>query len=356
MSKLILHIGCHKTGTSSIQKNLLLNRTYLKKNNWNLLIKKKLLRRSYLLGNANSYIRVKGEKQNIYIEIDDSFYLDCEKFNGNVLISSEEFSWLFNSEEIKVLHEKLSNIFDNIQVVLYFRRQDMQLLSHYHQGFRFFESSAAKFFGRALTAMPIYEEYFDNYFNYYNKYKNWSGVFGNKNISVRWFSKETLVSNDSVEDFSYTTELDLPKKNKSQDNETLYQDDIILRQILFEKYSDNYYFINLILNKVRGYNKTKTKKFLPKKEDIREFYDKYHSDNIKLLNELFDKNPVYLKNAISSLDNFDMYPEYVSYEREIIPIKEKIIEIEKKHKGLVFLCYILSRLRFFLIRLSDGFK
>ncbi|MEZ8252998.1 hypothetical protein AB6C79_09755 [Vibrio splendidus] len=305
MRKLLLHIGCHKTGTSSIQKNLKNQKEVLIKSGWELISPHIFLRQCHLSGNANSYVNIKGEKDNLSVKIKDKLYTDLKKNNNNIIMSAEELSWIFSEEEIIDFHKNLSGIFSEIKVVIYFRRQDKQLVSHYQQGFRAYDSSAAKFYGRELRAVPEYLEYFDYYYDYESKYNLWADAFGSNNIIVRWFDKETLIGQDASLDFFHVANLTISKEELISCNEGLTLDEMIINNILYDKFGRNYYLIDEIKSKINLLNSNE--KFPPCRHDMEIFYNRYHQSNLSLIDKVFS-DMEYKNSIFRTLVDFNMYP------------------------------------------------
>lgn len=345
MRKLVLHVGCHKTGTSAIQKNLSLNKSELESQGWFLLSPRRPFRRFHLMGNANSYFSISEVDGIIKVNINKRFYSDLKKSKGNVIVSAEELSWLFEREDISNLKERLSEIFCDIKVIVYFRRQDKHLLSHYQQGFRFYESSAAKFYGRDSITPPGYHNYFENYFNYNTKSLCWSEFFGDESVVVRWFDKSLLCNGDSTADFSQATGIKILAKEKTN-NEAMTLEELILSKLLFEKYTNNYYLINYYKSKITLERKTK---ILADKDSMISFYRHFHESNLNLIERKF-KDENYKTLVRETLTDFSYYDPYDAslYLMLENSIKSKLGKVKKCSVILVVLFYIASRIRIIL--------
>ncbi|MEM6580780.1 MAG: hypothetical protein AAF699_05885 [Pseudomonadota bacterium] len=187
--KLYLHVGFHKTGSTSIQ-------TYLFRN-------RKVLGRSGLLYPTtglehSAHHRIawacgtgrhakKPELVNRYVE-----QLRKEASASsveNVIVSSEEFE---SSHEIPYL-ESLTKEFD-VKVVVYVRKQDHMLESAYNQHLRQYD---LRFSGGIYQFAFKYN--FFNRLNYRIKLERWEKVFGRENILVRHYGT-TNVAKDVCED------------------------------------------------------------------------------------------------------------------------------------------------------------
>lgn len=135
MKELIIHIGTHKTGTTSIQK-FLNSRAKELKNLYGLLVLK--IDQPNLLNdimyadgsNVDSNSQLRNKLKNI-IKIHpkiDRFILSSEALSGN---PRDYYSNVYYSAE--VLSNTVQDLFDNITIVLFVRRQDDFLQSWYTQ-------------------------------------------------------------------------------------------------------------------------------------------------------------------------------------------------------------------------------
>ena len=200
--KLLLHVGSHKTGSTSLQRYLYENQDTLRDHGWSLFFSKnKKNSSSYTsVGSSNSWVTLSGDKSKFTAQLSPSIIQEVLKLDGNVIISAEELSWVFLIEDIQKIKELFEPYF-SVHVLFYIRRQDKFLLSHYQQGFKTKESSAASFYGRELTPYPEFCEYFDMYLDYFKKVNNWVSVFSIDNISVRWFDVKSLIGSNIIDDF-----------------------------------------------------------------------------------------------------------------------------------------------------------
>lgn len=203
----ILHIGVEKTGTTTIQEFLHLNRKLLaeqgiwfpgffgKRNHHQLAVYCNDSLRS------NQFTRQKGLddpesfmewKKNFKI----SFQQEMEKSSGRydqILFSSEHFSsQLKDSTEIASIRALLEEYISSFKVIIYIRRQDLLASSMI--------SNAAK--AGLSTGLPTGNEIgARRFYNYRRLLKKWSEVFGKENIRLRVFEKEQLTNQDLLQDF-----------------------------------------------------------------------------------------------------------------------------------------------------------
>lgn len=191
MKRIILHVGRHKSGTTSLQASFWENRDLLATKG--ILYPESSRRENahHLFAEALHPRRIRevgldeidNEEaiQNLISEIEST---TCE----TILISSEAFQNC-NPYDIK-------NIFKNYKVLIvsYLREQVGYLESAYLQ-----EVQATNY---SETIEKFEKERF--YVDYYKFYKSWEREFGTENVVIRLFDKEKLKNADVVDDFFET--------------------------------------------------------------------------------------------------------------------------------------------------------
>ncbi|MDP5254345.1 MULTISPECIES: hypothetical protein [unclassified Vibrio] len=199
MSKLILHIGFHKTGSSSLQKSLLLNQEKLSENKWSFFSLDKY-------GNSSNFIQINSEKDNIQYTLSKEFESTLKNNQKeNLIISGEHFSLLGRRHQsiIQSLKEVCHRYFDEITIVVYLRRQDKLALSFKQQaskGSKKGEMISSLLCGHSASALPEITPELHEYLDYYDKLSVWSDIFCFNNLLVVDF--ENLIENDICIDFS----------------------------------------------------------------------------------------------------------------------------------------------------------
>jgi hypothetical protein len=194
LKTLYIHIGAHKTGTTSIQYGLEKNRKILEQNEI-----------YYFTGgrdNFHSFLT--------FDNMDEGFYLKdknliekvlMENKLDNVIISSENFSFFFSIERIIELKNLFSNYFDEIKIITYLRRQDQHLVSHHQEGSKINREPEYQLWGCEPTALPKFMIKHALYLNYNKRIGMWADIFGDKNIIIKIFDNELLYKNDVFCDF-----------------------------------------------------------------------------------------------------------------------------------------------------------
>lgn len=206
MKTLYLHIGSHKTGTSSIQQSLYENRELLNKYDYSVFLEK-ANGNSHKADGFNSWL---WDNNGIGLKVRQAKIL-AERLNEvkypNVVMSSEHFSWLFDQEEIANLYKELTVYFD-VKIIAYIRRQDKLAVSHHQQGSKGVHMKSFQYFKGDCKALPNGRDNYEEYLNYYEKLSKWSNVFGVHNVTVRVFERQHLKGHDVVTDFLHSIGLD----------------------------------------------------------------------------------------------------------------------------------------------------
>lgn len=194
MKKAIIHIGGHKTGSTSIQKFLFDNASSILKHNvcYPLTLTSENI---YFYGQhalAWNIINRKGnDKYGLsQSDIDDSIHkLKAEIVdNRDLILSSEDFAWA-NEEGIKTLSSILSGY--KVYVILYVRRQDEASQALYQTDI---------LYGGQSELFNEWFKYRRDAFDYWAITERWKYATG-FNMIVRPYSKDILVNGDVVPDF-----------------------------------------------------------------------------------------------------------------------------------------------------------
>lgn len=189
-----IHIGYHKTGTTSIQKFLSLNRRALNKESV-----------CYIGGFENHYMySVLYHSRENYdsgvskesLATKDSFFRELEqKRYDKILLSSEGF--LESNAVPGLLAEDIKPFLGRgvvVKVVVYLRRQDDWLQSAYQQRVKQANCRLPETLSESLAgSLPFVD--------YAKKLQFWENAFGRENMIVRIFEPDSL-KGDIFQDFS----------------------------------------------------------------------------------------------------------------------------------------------------------
>jgi len=194
--KLILHIGGHKTGSTSIQTYLAENELHLNKHGYKFVYLDNQINLSSCIG--------WGQKDGApFFYIADKQYiklLDMLRGQpGNVILSCEDLFFLTQSIEIEKFVDGVSAFFDEISVIVYLRRQDSMAISNKAQGAKSGQSGIV--FGHSNHPLPELSSAVLDYLDYLPKLDLWSSHPRINNFVVRIYDRATLVRGDVVADF-----------------------------------------------------------------------------------------------------------------------------------------------------------
>ena len=232
--KCILHIGTEKTGTTVLQNWLYDNKEKLSQVGIYLSdsigVTNNRLIPAYFGETLDEFhmdtgITNKQEKKKYFSGFLDN--LNGEISNAKIkhhtfIITSEHLhSRLTRAEEIQSLHAFLSNAFDEISVICYFRDQFDLAVSLYSTALKLHSTENINEFFITEKVGP--ETY---YFNYLNIANNWAGVFERQNCIFRIYDRQRFIDNDIRKDFLsiIANNIDLRNLNMSINsaNESLF--------------------------------------------------------------------------------------------------------------------------------------
>ncbi|HSI50472.1 MAG TPA: hypothetical protein VLA61_19575 [Ideonella sp.] len=226
MKKLFLHIGVEKTGTTSIQTYLARNRDVLRARG---VLYPTAPGAQNHIGLAvlacNRRQRVQDLLIGLGIESDTDWdaYRErlCEQLQASsaqadvdkIVLSNEHMSSrLIEAGELQALREALLPLADEIQVILYARRQDEVILSDYSTQVR------------SGVCEPFrYLPYYRRKYSYYELAKLWAGVFGESAMHCRVFDPQHFVEGNLLTDFMAAIEVPADGSfiSGSRENESL---------------------------------------------------------------------------------------------------------------------------------------
>lgn len=205
MKSIFLHIGPHKTGTTTIQEGLNIHRDML-------------LRYDFLVPKTGQVFSTNAGQHNLARELrgDDRFNVqkgtwkellnEINKSNTeNVILSSEGFS-LLPLEKINELRNYLTGFL--VKIIVYVRRQDLVLQSYWA------EVTKSGDYEHGNKDFDVWMDKYDfenRNGNYQKLLDKWSSVFGKENIIVRVLEKNQL-NGSLFNDFLSTCGIKSPEK------------------------------------------------------------------------------------------------------------------------------------------------
>ena len=206
--KLILHIGTEKTGSTTIQQSLFLNRKVLKSNGFNFIQSAgernhiKLAMWATDDDKSSSYFEfknIKTKEERITHKEDFANIFDIEmkslRQDETVVISSEHLHSRVNSvNEVSKLKFLLDSYFDEVQIICYVREQSAMCSSFYSTAIKGGGKVSLNDFTSRCVPSSLY-------YNYNEMLKVWESVFGGGVITLKIFDRKAFKNGDLLEDF-----------------------------------------------------------------------------------------------------------------------------------------------------------
>ncbi len=360
-----VHIGCEKTGTSSIQKFLLENQKILALEGLYFPIECGLLsnhRLHWIIDDDPNlhpfaYHHESGMGNSLEIERSKFTNEHYEKVNtfqtshrqeSHVVYSSEHLhSRVYNTSTIQALKDWLLPLYDDIKIVVYLRRQDKLALSAYSTHLRGGTTEAFRF-PQADIESP--------YFGYRKLVNQWASVFGKSNVLIKHFEKKQLHKESIVDDFGRIMDFDfsdsiydLPvNSNTSLSHAAKYCLIQINRKIAkhdtcsetsarWQPVKDEF------IKFVESTNvKTSDKDtHLATRTDAKDFYNRFTEDNAQLFSEyqldwdFSDDFTMYSESNQTVLNDLLKDSETVASNKDLLPQSHEVIQIRKQAAEII---------------------
>ena len=201
MSKLYIHIGFHKTGSTSLQYAL-------QHSTEELLLSGVRFVSGNVSGNSSDFVTINAHGSRVQATVSKAFFEMLEVgLGGNAIISAEHLSLIEDVQEIRKLERYVKRYYDEVVIVAYVRRQDKLSIS--------FKQQAAKQAHRGASpssllcghdhTKPLPDLHWTllNYLQFYKKYQLWSEVFGASNVFFRVYDRAFLEEGCICKDFSF---------------------------------------------------------------------------------------------------------------------------------------------------------
>tara|TARA_B100000929_G_C15502683_1_gene417894 strand:- start:1223 stop:2383 length:1161 start_codon:yes stop_codon:yes gene_type:complete len=293
MKQVFLHIGLHKTGSSSIQETLFRNQDLLKEQGYHYFAEeidgsKCALPQQWVRLNASN------PEFPIFQEIDRFRNLISSVDSEKVIVSIEALSWFISEKSLSLLSEVFKNF--SVNVIIYLRRQDQQLVSYIQEASKNRFKPSAVYYGNTTEALPQLSRF--GYLDYNTRIRRLITFFGKDNVNVRLFQKGSLINDDVVDDFC--SFLGIKVASKYRVNESVgFERQKVGQLINLSEIPNNSPYEMFLRNATDN-----TGKMLPARNDAISFYSQFKQSNLQLAKFL----GLAVEGDIFSND-FDSYPE-----------------------------------------------
>lgn len=317
IEKIILHIGVEKTGSTSIQSFFSSNRESIYQNA-NILYSKAAGNTNHITLTAYSAsndhdsafrklykIQSEEELASFRSQFEADLLSEAQKKKPNILVLSNEHlhSRIKKPEELFRLKNFLEILTDNVEILMYIRRQDKLAVSHYSTLVKV--GAKPEYYLPDLSKASYHGSFLPYYFSFYDIYMNFVNVFGDGKVHVRVFEKSRLKNGDVVQDFlnfigiadSSKYRHILKESNQSLKPHALY----VLRKLRkeFDRKDSGLSWSNVNLQKLARKLEVSNSGPgpLPSKKEAMDFYQNFDVQNRNLasalgcsVSDLFDQN------------------------------------------------------------------
>ncbi|WP_444915720.1 hypothetical protein [Microbulbifer sp. TRSA007] len=296
MRTLYLHIGFHKTGSSSLQLAMKEQEQTLSEAGYEFLSLGKK-------GNSSGCVEVSSCTGQLRFQLNTRLdELLASSSGEKAIISAEHLCFLHQRESVELVQRTCAKYFDKINVIVYLRRQDLQAISFKKQGARgavAYRSSSSKLFGHSEGAFPAFTKDIETYYDYFSKLILWESVFGKAALSVRSFTRDALQGGDIVSDFLALLGGDIDISGRRV-NEGVGRREFLLTHKLLELG-----VAESELLKLKPMMLEENTRLVPSEKDAQSFF-MHFSDSNRQLNDHFLKN----QSGLAFDSDFSGYPEW----------------------------------------------
>ncbi len=301
--KLFIHIGSHKTGTTSIQYALTRSKAILKAHGLTLFDEHYNNPQQHT-PHVHSWLSFINENslvpRGMQVTEPAALAKQLSQIEGNVIISSENFSFFFEQAAINKLKESLEKFFTEIHIICYLRRQDRHIISHHQEGSKLYRKAENNLFGHSTRAIPDNYPFHTLYLDYARRLDLWANAFGQDNLSLRIFDRKLLLGGDVVHDFFWQLGIS-HQMAATEENTSLGFRDIKLGHLINGTRSLRH---KSVLSSICQASPGDTRKMLPSRSEAMRYYAQFRESNAAL-------NARFAISANPDLfdDDFSDYPE-----------------------------------------------
>lgn len=195
--RLTLHIGSHKTGTTTVQSTFLRNEAALKRKGLTFVHGRKSTVHEFLGALNPPHFLPSGFRLR---DVEEFKQLLQAAEGDELFASSENFSFFFHPDPIADLAEAIRPMVDEVRILVYLRRQDRQMVSHHQEAAKPHRAPAGHLWGHELTPLPKPQPQHALYLDYDRRIGHWADVFGDAAMAIRVFDRSMLAGGDIVTD------------------------------------------------------------------------------------------------------------------------------------------------------------
>ena len=211
-----------------------------------------------------------------------------------MIVSIEALSWFISEKSLSLLSEVFKNF--SVNVIIYLRRQDQQLVSYIQEASKNRFKPSAVYYGNTTEALPELSRF--GYLDYNTRIRRLTKLFGKDNVNVRLFQRGSLINDDVVDDFCNFVGVKI--KSKYRVNESVgFERQKVGQLINLSKIPNNSPYEMFLRNATDN-----TGKMLPARKEAISFYNQFKQSNLQLAHFLglsADEDIFF--------DDFDTYPE-----------------------------------------------
>lgn len=327
MKKAILHIGCEKTGSTSIQSHLYSHRYRLRDDDYTYYESAGLISNHKLVifahsrpdqdlldlagvqNTAESIQKFKREFIQEHTEAVNVFHRNHPSGSTAVYSSEHCQSRLTREEDIAFLKRFLDDLYDSVEVVVYIRRQDKYASSAHNTAIQ--GGNTNRFSFENVHAGGVY-------YDYYSMLELWASVFGQSAITARVFDPSRLHQKSVVADFC--------KHIGWSDDEKQHEEKRTNERLSYSAQEALLAFNRVEANHsvLRGHTKASLRQDLitelhswndshgsirPSRQQALDFYENFRKNNDLIAEKWLEGN--------GFDDNFDYYPEVAEQPPEL---------------------------------------
>lgn len=319
MPRLIVHIGAKKTGTTTLQRYLKLNQSFLASRG---IFVSKMSGVTEDTSVARAYMS--GDRENARAWFSEAAEF-CRRENSTAILTAESLTDL-DLNEIGLLREDIPGVFDSVSVILYVRRQDLAATSHYSTNLR------GGGISKALMSTGMGRRG-KRSMNYGSIVRDYSVHFALRNMLVRGYVESGREKWNVIEDFAQACQLDImggPVRTTNSNERLSSHEMAYLRKFNDILKSENIVpsaelrkrFISLVPK-----DNSIVEKLRPSKAQAENFYDSFSDDN-KILFLLAPEAHSFFSG------DFSMYPDQRTDPDTLVDMKE----FERIYKSVLAGC------------------